>query len=76
MIGDTQVNTGWGSCASCVGSTYVDQSGNATGNGSGVVTPGISVGTNNGVDCSINGWILAAAVGIVALMAANRKGAR
>ncbi len=74
MLGQTALNQSWGSCSSCVGSQYVDQSGNATGNATGVVSPGgLMVGSNNGSPCSINGWILAAAVGIVALVAASHK---
>lgn len=80
MLGQTApVNTGWGSCSSCVGSTYVDQSGNATGNGTALVSPGINVGSNAGSPCTINGWIIAAALGVVALVAMSsdhkKKGA-
>lgn len=73
MLGQASpINTGWGSCSSCVGSTYVDQSGNATGNGTTTVS-GVTVGTNNGSPCTINGWLIAAGLGIVLLFAGGKK---
>ena len=61
MLG--QMAQGWGSCGNCVGTTYVDSQGNATGNGTAVT--GVSVGS--GPDCSINGWLIAAGLGVVLL---------
>lgn len=74
MLGQTPINTGWGSCSSCVGSTYVDNSGNATGNATAQV--GVNVGTNNGAPCTVNGWLLAGVVGVIALVAAAHKKGR
>jgi hypothetical protein len=71
MTGQAPPNTTWGSCANCTGTQYVDAQGNATGNGT---TPvGVNVGQYAGQPCTINGWLIAGAIGIALLFLGGKK---
>ena len=61
----------WANCGGCIGTQYVDENGNATGDGSTYVAP---TGVVNGGACTLPGWMIAAAVGVMLLAVSAKKG--
>ncbi len=62
-------NWNWGACGTCIGTKYVDENGNATGDGNTYVSNPAGV-----APCTVPGWMIAAGVGVFLLAVTAGKG--